>query len=55
VTLSRSVFGLGRADLGRYWMRQRYMCADQILERYLVAGTLPPNGTTCPPGIVPFT
>jgi pimeloyl-ACP methyl ester carboxylesterase len=31
------------------------VCADQILERYLVAGTLPPNGTTCPPGIVPFT
>lgn len=29
-------------------------CADQILERYLVAGTLPPHGTVCQPGLVPF-
>lgn len=29
-------------------------CADRILERYLVDRLLPPPGTTCQPGIVPF-
>jgi pimeloyl-ACP methyl ester carboxylesterase len=29
-------------------------CADRILSDYLVDRTLPPRGTTCQPGIVPF-
>jgi pimeloyl-ACP methyl ester carboxylesterase len=29
-------------------------CADRILSNYLVDRTLPPRGTTCQPGIVPF-
>ncbi len=33
----------------------RSPCAQAILERYLVDGVLPPRGTTCAPGVVPFT
>jgi pimeloyl-ACP methyl ester carboxylesterase len=32
----------------------RSVCADGILERYLVDGTLPRYGASCQPGIVPF-
>ena len=32
----------------------RSVCADTILERYLVAGTLPARGATSQPGLVPF-
>jgi pimeloyl-ACP methyl ester carboxylesterase len=32
----------------------RSTCADSILARYLIDGTLPQRGATCRPGIVPF-
>ena len=32
----------------------RSACADRILANYLIDRTLPPRGTTCQPGIVPF-